>query len=268
MIEHSRRDNDFSDVEQLLRKMAETDDSSERERLRMESVERALPLADNLARRYFHSSEPPDDLCQVARMGLVKAVNGFVAERGCTFLSYAIPTIRGELRRHFRDRGWAIRVPRRLQEAWLKVRAVQDGLTQRLGRTPTVSDLAAETRLSHGDIREACKADELYQLTSLNRLSYGPESTAEIVDGLGRVDPNLDALEARLTVLTMMGSLSARKRRIIYLRYFKNLTQVDIAKDVGVSQMQVSRLIEQAVRDMRSEWGRVPAEVGADGRRG
>jgi len=214
-------------------------------------IERHMPLAERLARRYEQRGEPAGDLRQVAMLGLLKAVERFDPWRGSAFASFAIPTIRGELRRHFRDTGWTVRVPRRIQELHIDLREVAHDLSHELGRAPTVPEMASAAGTDEDEVLEALQAGRLYRVLSLDAPS-GAETGGTLADGLGRRDPSLEQSEAMEAIRPMMQLLPERERRIVYLRYFEGRTQSEIAELVGLSQMHVSRLLAHSLRTMRS----------------
>lgn len=213
-------------------------------------VERHLGLAHHLARRYAERGEPLEDLVQVASIGLLKAVDRFDADRGISFTSYAVPTILGELRRHFRDRGWAIHVPRDLKEAALRVEAA---LKQHAGRAPTPAELARETGLDVETVLEALEVSGAHRTLSLDAPAAGggDDERPAIVDGLGGEDAALARARDRVTVEALAASLDDREREILRLRFVEDLTQSEIGERVGVSQMHVSRLIRTSLTRMR-----------------
>lgn len=221
--------------------------------LRNDVINRTLPLADRLARRFAHRGEPLEDLVQVARLGLLKAADGFDPGRGngSGFIGYAVPTILGELKRHFRDKGWSIRVPRRLQETLVNVNASIDPLSQELGRTPTVEDLAEHLGIEPELVREGLGCTHAYTAVSLHTPTED-DGGRELLDLVGTEDPGLDAAEARVAVEPLLAKLPDRERRIIVLRYFHGLTQSQIAARVHLSQMHVSRLITRTLALMRT----------------
>ena len=220
-------------------------DDEARERL----VRMFLPLAEYLARRFDRRGEPLDDLVQVASVGLLNAIDRFDVERDVQFSTYAAVTIIGELKRHFRDKGWAIRVPRRLQEVGLRVNAVLPELSQELGRSPTVEEIAARCEASPEEILDAMEAVQAYSTTSLDS-PVGEEGAAPI-DVLGGDDPSLEILDGWASVAPAVKELPERERRVLYLRFFRGLTQSEIAKEVGVSQMHVSRILSQTLSFLR-----------------
>ena len=216
---------------------------------RGELVEMFLPLAEYLARRFDRRGEPLEDLVQVASVGLLNAIDRFDVERDVQFSTYAAVTIIGELKRHFRDKGWAIRVPRRLQEVGLRVNAVLPVLSQELGRSPTVEEIAARCEASPEEILDAMEAVQAYSTTSLDS-PVGEEGAAPI-DVLGGDDPSLEILEGWASIAPAVKELPERERRVLYLRFFRGLTQSEIAGEVGVSQMHVSRILSQTLTFLR-----------------
>lgn len=208
-----------------------------------------LPLARRLATRYRHTSEPIEDLTQVAYVGLVLAAGRYDREHGASFKSYAIPTIVGELRRHIRDHGWSARVPRALQENVLRVTKVADDLSGSLGRSPTPAELAKETGLSSSEVVEAMVAATAYQADSLDHPAPGGdhESGDALVATLGGDDAGYELVEYGTAMRPAMAELSELERAIVALRFVEDLTQSEIASRTGVSQMQVSRLLRGAV---------------------
>jgi RNA polymerase sigma-B factor len=212
-------------------------------------VERFLPLARQLARRYQRGDEPFDDLVQVASLGLVKAVDRF----DVAFSSYAVPTILGELKRYFRDTGWAVHVPRGLQERVMKVDQTVSKLTIRLGRAPSVADIAEEMGLELEEVLEAMDASQAYDAVSLEagRDTERPEE-GTIGETLGEEDERLDLVEYGTAIEGTLRALPDRDRLVLKLRFVDDLTQSEIAERIGVSQMQVSRLIRRALERLRT----------------
>ena len=202
-------------------------------------------LAEALARRMMHRGEPLEDLSQVAMVGLLKAVERFDPDHGVRFSSFATPTILGELKRHFRDRGWAVRVPRRVQELHLAVRDATTVLHQELGRPPTTLELAERLAVREEDVIESMEAGTLYRLTSLDADPGGQPERA-----CGERDPHLDAVDDRVTAERLLALLPDREQRILRMRFFEGRTQGEIAERVGVSQMQVSRLIARSIETL------------------
>jgi RNA polymerase sigma-B factor len=216
---------------------------------REELVRRFLPLAEYLARRFSGRGEAQDDLVQVASLGLLNAIDRFDLDRDVQFSTYAAVTIVGELKRHFRDKGWAIRVPRRLQEVGLRVNHVLPDLTQELGRSPTVDEIAARCGATAEEVLDAMEASQAYSTSSLDA-PLGEEGAAPI-DVLGSDDPSLTVLEEWAAVAPAVRDLPKRERTVLYLRFFRGLTQSEIAREVGVSQMHVSRILSQTLRLLR-----------------
>ena len=215
--------------------------------LRDRLIERYLPLARSVANRYRHTAQSFEDVLQVANLALVKAVDGFDPERGLAFSSYAVPTMIGEIKRHFRDTAWALHVPRALKEKVLLVERCERDLSAELGRSPTVDDLAAATGLTGENALEARSAHDAESIDSTGGDEDAPTRAASI----GVVDERLEAVDVRATLSTAMAQLDERDRLIIRLRFVDGLTQTQIAKQVGVSQMQVSRLLRDALRELR-----------------
>ncbi len=217
-------------------------------------MQRFLPLARQLARRYQRGSEPLDDLIQVASLGLLKAIDRFEPDRPSAFSSFAVPTILGELKRHFRDRGWSVRVPRDLQEMAVRVERVSEELSRSLGRAPTPGEIGENIGATTEQVLEAREAAGAYRAVSLDRPrdEEDDESTG-MSESMGVDDPGFGLAEAAATVERLMGVLSDREREVLRLRFEEDLTQSEIGARVGVSQMHVSRLIRQAVTRLREE---------------
>jgi RNA polymerase sigma-B factor len=224
----------------------------DRPRVRARLIELYVPLAEYLARRFRNRGELYDDLVQVANLGLIKSVDGYDAERGAAFTSYAIPMIVGELKRHFRDKGWDVRVPRRLQELRLEITKVSADLSQQLGRSPTVGDLAVRLQVSEEDIIEGLDSGHAYRALSLQAPVQGEEPSTELGDLLGDVDPDLQGVEDREALRPMIARLPRREQKIIAMRFFGNMTQSQIAAELGISQMHVSRLLSHALAALRT----------------
>jgi RNA polymerase sigma-B factor len=218
---------------------------------RDELVKRFLPLATQLARRYHRGAEPMDDLVQVASVGLLKAIDRFDPERGTAFSSFAVPTIAGELKRYFRDKGWALRVPRDLQESTQRVDRATERLLHELGRTPTVAEVAGALGITPEQVLEAREAATAYRAESLDRLCGDDQDDTPVVDMLGTHEPGYLQAEDSATLEAMVRVLSDREREILRLRFAEDLTQSEIGHRVGVSQMHVSRLLRQAVTRLR-----------------
>ena len=219
---------------------------------RDELIERFLPLARKLAQRYSASREPYDDLVQVASLGLVKAVERFDPGRGFAFSSFAVPTIMGELKRHFRDTSWALHVDRAAQERSRKIGDARRHLQARGGRSPTVADLAEFLGCSEEEVLDGLQVAEAYDTISLDAPRASADEDAERrLDTLGDDDERIGRIDAGATVFAAAAHLSERDRRILYLRFGEDLTQAEIAERIGISQMQVSRLLRRAVRRLQ-----------------
>jgi RNA polymerase sigma-B factor len=230
--------------EHLLEAYAATRDPELREAL----VERFLPLARSIAKRYRKAEEPFDDLLQVASLGLLKAIDRFDPARGIAFSSFAVPTIVGELRRHFRDRCWSVRPPRELQERALEVEKYRAELTARLGRAPSIREIGRALELDDEQVLEALQAQQGMRATSLDApRGTGEEKDTTLADAHGSFDVELARAEDRATLARLLTILDDRERRVLRLRFEEDLTQEQIGKRVGVSQMQVSRIIRGAV---------------------
>src|SRR5215217_963703 len=221
---------------------------------REQLVERFLPLARQLARRYQRGGEPLDDLIQVASLGLLKAVDRFDPERETAFSSFAVPTILGELKRHFRDKGWSVRVPRDLQELAVRVEPLSEELARELGRAPTPAEVATRAGATLEQVLEAREAAGAYRAVSLDRPRSEEEEDGESYgDAFGVEDPGFGLAEDSATVERLMRMLSEREREVLRLRFEEDLTQSEIGQRVGVSQMHVSRLIRQSLARLREE---------------
>jgi RNA polymerase sigma-B factor len=220
--------------------------------VRDELVAAHLGLAEYLARRFANRGEPLDDLVQVASLGLLKAVGRFDPGRGVEFSTYATHTIVGELKRHFRDKGWAIRAPRRMQELYLRLGKVVATLGQELGRSPTIAELAAEVEVSEEEVLEALEAGQAYRFASLDAPVAGDSEGETLASRLGSEDAGLDDAERRATLSPLLGQLPDREQLILHLRFFEGLTQSEIASRLGISQMHVSRLLARSVAQLRA----------------
>lgn len=237
----------------LLSQMRYDPDPARRREARDTLVEHQRPFADFLARRFRNRGEPLEDLRQVAAVGLIKAIDGFDLERGTSFAAYAIPTILGELRRHFRDKGWSIRVPRRLQELRADIAAATEQLSQELGRNPTAADLAEALGRTEEEISEGLKAAQAYSGTSLQAPLRQDGDQATLGDLVAQDENGYEVVEARESLRTAIHSLPERQRRILGLRFYHQLTQVEIAAELGISQMHVSRLLSRSLDRMREQ---------------
>lgn len=215
-------------------------------------IKRCLPLADHIALRFAGRSEPHDDLVQVARVGLVNAVTRFDFAAGSDFVAFAVPTIMGEIRRHFRDNSWSLKVPRRYKDLYPKLGATTSELSQRLGRAPTASDLADELGIDRREVIEAMAAANSYKTLSIEG-GGGHRDVTAIVSNLGGADDCLDEIENRELLRPLLASLSEREQTVVRLRFFDALTQSQIAEKIGVSQTHVSRLITRSLARMRDQ---------------
>ena len=220
---------------------------------REELVERFLPLARQLARRYQRTNEPLDDLMQVASVGLVKAIDRFDPERGTAFSTYAVPTILGELKRYFRDSGWAVHVPRGMQERVMKLDTAAQELHRRIGRSPSPKELGTELGLSEEEVLEAMEAASAYDAVSLEQQKGDPdESKDTFQDSLGTEEERYELVEYGAAIAPTLKALTPRERLILHLRFVEDLTQSEIAERIGVSQMHVSRLIRRSLAQLRA----------------
>jgi RNA polymerase sigma-B factor len=234
---------------EMLRRYAQTKDP----RLREQLVHRYLPLARYAASQYRRGSEPFDDLLQVASLGLLKAIDRYDPVRGAAFSSYALPTMSGELRRHFRDRSWAVRPPRDLQEQAMVVEKAAAALERELGRSPTVDELAARAGLDVEDVLEARQALQARMSTSLSApLRSRDDDDLDLASRIGAEDDGFTTAEQRATLSALSRVLTPREREIVRLRFEEDMTQAEIGEIVGLSQMHVSRVLRAAVEKLRA----------------
>jgi RNA polymerase sigma-B factor len=237
------------DLLQLFRRWQRDGDGVAREEL----VRRHMPLARKLARRYGRSAEPFEDLLQVASLGLLKALDRYDTDRGHPFVAFAVPTILGEMRRYFRDSGWSVHVPRGAQERALKVRDAQERLANERGRAPTVHQLAEYLELDAEDVIDALQALQAYETFSLDAPRAGGDGEAiSYGDSLGRDDEHYELVELDATLGAVLGHIPPRERAILHMRFVEDLTQTEIAERVGISQMQVSRLLRRSLDQLRT----------------
>jgi RNA polymerase sigma-B factor len=243
--------------EELLACYAKNRDRASREAL----ARQFLPLAHRLARRYVRSSEPADDLKQVAALGLLKAIDRFDPSRGPNFASYAIPTILGELRRYFRDSTWAVHVPRAAQERAQAIEAAQEELSNLNGAPPTIEEIAAHLGLASEDVLEGMLAVRAYQSDSLDapRGSDQEGESRTMLDEIGGEDPAYEKLDDGLSVVPALRTLDERERKVLHLRFVGEMSQSEIAAEVGVSQMQISRILNRTLDTVRERAGLVAA---------
>jgi RNA polymerase sigma-B factor len=230
----------------LFREFARTRDQHLKEHL----VERFLPLARQLASRYRGGGEPMEDLMQIASVGLVNAISRFDPERGFSFATFAVPTILGELRHHFRDRGWSVHVDRGLKERHATVERAIGELSKRLGRSPSVSEISERVEMSEEDVLEALDAGNAHHALSIDAAPEG-DDRPPIVESLGEGEPGYEAIEYGQAIAPVLDDLSGRDRVIVHLRFVDDRTQTEIADEVGVSQMQVSRILRATLERLR-----------------
>jgi RNA polymerase sigma-B factor len=243
---HDREERDRTERALLVRYHRDGDLSA-----REELVERFLPLARDLALRYVYTDESFDDLMQVASLGLIKAIDRFEPDRGTRFTSYAAPTILGELKRHFRDKGWALRVPRDLQERALAVSRTTETLAKKLGRSPNVREVAWALGCSVESVLEATEAAASYEASSLDApASRGDGESASLVELLGDEDPSYGLVESRDAIASTWRALPDIERQVLALRFLDDLTQREIGERIGYSQMHVSRLLRRALASL------------------
>jgi RNA polymerase sigma-B factor len=233
-----------------FRRYQETGDPDIRDAL----IERALPLAHQVARRYGRTSEPLDDLVQVARLGLVKAVDRFDPDRGTAFSTYAVPTMVGEIKRYFRDTGWAVHMPRSLQERVLCIEQAEKKLGSRLGRAPSVDELAQTAEMSTEEALEAMEAAGAFEARSLEAPAPAEDQEGRAyVETLGSFDERFELVEDGDAVAGALRVLPVRERRILHMRFIREMTQSEIAERIGVSQMQISRLLRRSLQQLRDQ---------------
>jgi RNA polymerase sigma-B factor len=243
----------YDDVPDMFRRLrALPAESHEFARQRDRIVTRCLDLADHIARRYAQRGERIDDLTQVARVGLMNAVNRFEPDSGSAFLAFAVPTITGEVRRHFRDHGWTLHVPRRLKDLQLQISRATGDLVQSLGRAPTASELAERLNADRDEIVEALVAGQAYSVQSIDMPIRGNDRESRFVaDTLGDVDARMEHITNVEALRPLLAALTQRERTVLHLRFFASMTQSQIAEQIGVSQMHVSRILEQTLCKLR-----------------
>jgi len=237
--------------------------------IRDELVTLHLPLAEHLARRFRNRGEPYDDLLQVGTIGLIKSVDRFDPGRRVEFSTYATPTIVGEIKRHFRDKGWAIRVPRRLQELRSELAVASSDLTQVLGRSPTIAELAELVGVSDEQVLEGMESANAYSTLSLDAADSSAEGKLSMIDAIGEDDEALDGVDNRESIRPLLAQLDPREKHILTLRFFRGMTQSQIATEIGVSQMHVSRLLNRTLAQLRESLNEEPsADLSATGELG
>jgi len=222
--------------------------TSEHEALRAALIERHLPLVTFMARKFADRGEPLDDLIQVGTIGLIKAIDRFEISKGFEFSTFATPTIVGEIKRHFRDKTWAVRVPRRLQELGASVTKATTELTQRLDRSPTPKEIAKHLGITVDDVAEALESNAAYSTVSLDVTS---ETSTSIGETFGALDEALEGVEYRESLKPLLAQLDDREKRILQMRFFDNLSQSQIATELGISQMHVSRILNKVLTHLR-----------------
>jgi RNA polymerase sigma-B factor len=240
-------------VAKFVELAASGSDEQRRMKLRTELVMDHLSVAEHIARRFSGRGEAFDDLVQVARVGLINAVDRFEPARGTDFLSFAVPTIMGEVRRHFRDATWSVRVPRRLKELHLQIGQVSGRLGQRLGRAPVPTEIARELGMSVEEVSEGLQAGNAYYAVSVDKPAGDDTEATSLADTLGEEDGALESVENHESLQPLLRALPPRERTILMLRFFGNMTQTQIAERVGISQMHVSRLLAQTLAQLRTQ---------------
>lgn len=249
-------DSERVDVDELFRRMADSADEVERQRWRRRIITACMPIADRIAWRFVGRGEPPEDLLQVARIGLIHTVDRFDPSRG-HFLSLAVPTIRGELKRYFRDNTWTVRVPRRMQETQMRMRDAVNSLSQRLCRAPTTEELAEELDVSADELAESQNVNWAYQPLSLDSpvgaTDSAPNDTLGSLQGFD--DPRLGHVEDLMVVHDALAELDARRRAVVAMIFFECLTQREVAQRLNVSQVQISRLLNDTLCRIRQRIG-------------
>ncbi|MGH3344822.1 MAG: SigB/SigF/SigG family RNA polymerase sigma factor [Carbonactinosporaceae bacterium] len=239
-------------AEELLQQLAELPQGDPRRAaLRDRVIEMHLPQARSIAARYQYRGEPVDDLVQVATIGLIKAVDGYDPRHGTLFLTYAMPMMFGEVKRHFRDKAWVVRVPRDVQELSLQLTAAVPQLTQELGRSPTVSELAGHLVVTGEQVLEAKEAADAYSTLSLDEPATRENQRVTIADSLPSEDPAYDMVLDRESLRPLLEALPEREKRIVLMRFFTEMSQSQIAEVIGISQMHVSRLLARTCAQLR-----------------
>lgn len=249
--------NSYDDIETAFEELAVAVEKNDprRNMLRERVIERCLPLAEHIARRFSGRGESFDDLLQVARLGLLRAVDRYDVSRGSPFLSFAIPTIMGEVRRHFRDYTWAVRVPRRTKEIQLQLNVTIETLAQRLGRMPKAREIAEELDIDLLEVTHALVAANAYQASSLDTTLEDGESNSPLpkTEALGHIEPDYELIEKRMAVRPHLQALPDRERELLIMRFFESKTQKEIATQLGVSQMHISRMLTKTLSQLRED---------------
>ncbi|GAB3651713.1 RNA polymerase sigma factor SigF [Glycomyces tarimensis] len=235
----------FSELKQL------EEDDPRRAEIRDRIVTGYLPLAEHIAQRFSGKGIAKEDLVQVASVGLIHAVDRFDPGQGADFLAYAVPTVMGEVRRHFRDTSWPMRVPRRLQELRLSINHGNAELAQRLGRPATPAELAEHLGITEDEVHEGYEASQAYRAVSLNEAPFEDDERTTLAESVGEEDAALEFVEDHESLVPLIQELPERERKILALRYFGDMTQTQIAAEVGISQMHVSRLLNRTLHELR-----------------
>ncbi|GAA2264640.1 SigB/SigF/SigG family RNA polymerase sigma factor [Glycomyces scopariae] len=252
--QRSKKSDDYAHLEPLFAELARLEpDDPRRSEARDELVTGYLPLAEHIARRYSGKGIAKDDLVQVASVGLIHAVDRFDPSKGSDFLSFAVPTVMGEVRRHFRDTTWPMRVPRRLQELRLSLNNAGAELSQRLGRPPTEAELAEHLGVTEREVLEGLEARQAYRPVSLDESPFESDGRLPLAETMGDEDASLEFVENHESLAPLIQELPERERKILALRYFGDMTQTQIAEEIGISQMHVSRLLSRTLNELREE---------------
>jgi RNA polymerase sigma-B factor len=250
----SRGGDSYDNIEPWFEKLAALDATDpHRAALRDQIIELSLPLAEHIARKFSGRGESFDDLLQIARLGLVKAVDRFDVSRGTSFLAFGVPTIMGEVRRHFRDHTWSVRVPRRLKEIQLKIGPVTETLSHRHGRLPNAREIAAELDVEVEEVTQALIARNAYKTNSIDAATTndGENTAVPLLDTLGAEEPCYSLMEDAMAVRPLIAALPEQERRILIMRFYETKTQQQIAERLGVSQMQISRILARTLKNLR-----------------
>lgn len=246
--------NNYAEVTEMFRQLKSLENGSAAFRRQREVIAaQCLPLAEHIARRYGGRGEPHDDLVQVARVGLVSAINRFDVDNGADFLSFAVPTMMGEVRRHFRDHGWAVKVPRGIKELLPQLNRARAELSQRLGRAPNASEVAEYLGVDRQIVVQATIASGNYSTMSTDMTFGSDDDGLALSETFGSVDSNLDKVLDVESVRPLLAALPERERTVLRLRFFENMTQTQIAARIGCSQMHVSRLLTKALERLRDQ---------------
>lgn len=253
---NKQTDDSYDDVVEMftaLRRLPP--DSHEHAVQRERIVARCLPLADHVASHFARRGEGLDDLVQVARLGLMNAINRFDPDKGPSFIGFAVPTMMGEVRRYFRDYSWGMRVPRRLRELHVQISRTTSDLAQRLGRAPTAGELSQVLEVPREEIIECLVAGDAYRLDSLDAPlgADGSDKPRLVADAVGGIDPQIEHITNREAVRVLLSALPQRERQVLHMRFFESMTQSQIAERIGVSQMQVSRILANTLRSLRDQ---------------